>query len=100
MQMEGESTIYRGEDVGAQTYLAKIIAPKVLHLKRGCPVMLLWNLSDRLVNGSLGTVVDFTKEGPVVDFTDAQRTLEIKPILFSGRCLNTLAEIYWLLNSF
>lgn len=40
----------------------------VLLVKPGCKVMLLWNKSDRLVNGSQGTFVGVRGDGVVVDF--------------------------------
>ena len=40
------------DDAGDPAVLRRMIAPKVLHLKPSCPVMLQVNLSDTLVNGS------------------------------------------------
>lgn len=39
-----------------------MMAPKVLELKKGAQVMLIKNLDETLVNGSLGTVVGFSTE--------------------------------------
>lgn len=39
-----------------------MMAPKSLELKRGAQVMLIKNLDDTLVNGSLGTVIGFSTE--------------------------------------
>lgn len=39
-----------------------MMAPKTLELKRGAQVMLIKNLDDTLVNGSLGTVLGFSTE--------------------------------------
>ncbi len=82
--MDGELHTYRAEDEGQKSFLQRLLAASVIHLKRRCPVMLIWNLSDQLVNGSRGTVVDFGDDGPIVEFPDANITMEVKPITFSG----------------
>ena len=46
--------------------------------------MLLVNLSSRLVNGSMGHVVDISEHGPVVEFTRADVTLKVKQYTFTG----------------
>lgn len=42
--------------------LSNMMAPKVLELKKGAQVMLIKNLDETLVNGSLGTVLGFSTE--------------------------------------
>lgn len=42
--------------------LANMMAPKVLELKKGAQVMLIKNMDDGLVNGSLGKIVSFMSE--------------------------------------
>jgi hypothetical protein len=71
-------------DKGEQRYLDKLTVEKVLRLKKGCPVMLVRNLSGDLVNGSLGEVVDFAEDGPLVYFIKSETTTIIKPIKFTG----------------
>ena len=79
---------FESDDAGDPAVLRRMVAPKVLHLKPSCPVMLLVNLSDTLVNGSLGVVLHNGEHGPVVEFSDAGITMEITPSVFSGRHLN------------
>ena len=45
-------------------------ADRVLLLKPGCKVMLLWNKSNSLVNGSQGTFVGVRVDDVVVDFAE------------------------------
>jgi len=82
---------FHAEDSGDTTKIGRsasgMLAMKTLSLKRGCPVMLLINFSNTLVNGSLGRVVDFTDDGPFVEFPDANVTLQIKKHSFTGRCI-------------
>ena len=40
----------------------------VLHLRRGCPVMLVWNLNNQLKNSSKGVFLDCSGEGLKVFF--------------------------------
>jgi ATP-dependent DNA helicase PIF1 len=40
-----------------------MMAPRTLELKKGAQVMLIKNIDDTLVNGSLGTVIEFLSEG-------------------------------------
>ena len=86
--MNGDLMRFEAEDAGNPGILRRMIAPKILHLKPLCPVMLLVNLSDSLVNGSMGVVLHNGDHGPVVEFPDAGITMEIAPSVFSGRHLN------------
>jgi len=42
-----------------QRMLANFMAPQKLHLKKGAQVMMIKNIDESLVNGSLGKVIDF-----------------------------------------
>jgi ATP-dependent DNA helicase PIF1 len=68
-QLPGESKIYIAEDGGSvkdpqqlERLLQNFMAPKKLELKKGAQVMLIKNMDDSLVNGSLGKVVRFMTE--------------------------------------
>ncbi|CAB3998725.1 Hypothetical predicted protein [Paramuricea clavata] len=55
--LSGEMLKYESIDTG-RTGLLKNTVPKVLMLKCGCKVMLLFNISKSLTNGTLGTFID------------------------------------------
>ena len=52
----GESICYTATDSGVLRAVKTIRAPKILAIKIGCPVMLIMNFNDMLVNGLQGTV--------------------------------------------
>jgi len=67
--LKGEIRVFEARDGGAITdknqrdkLLQNCMAPDVIHLKRGAQVMLIKNMDDTLVNGSLGKVVGFMNE--------------------------------------
>ena len=55
--LSGEMLKYESIDTG-RTGLLKNTVSKILMLKRGCKVMLLFNISKSLTNGALGTFID------------------------------------------
>ena len=59
-------------------YLKRCVAEQVLHLKVGTPVMLLYNIDRKLVNGSRGKFVRLNEGKPVVNFEEAGRILTIE----------------------
>ena len=67
---------YTSIDTGKAALLHKNPAPSVLWLKRGCPVILLRNMSDTLTNGSLGVVQDMDEDGPLVYFDQPGATVK------------------------
>lgn len=61
-----ELVVYKSFDSGSleegeqrQRLLSNFMAPQVLDLKKGSQVMMLKNMDETLVNGSLGRIVDF-----------------------------------------
>ncbi|EOR01180.1 hypothetical protein E3P92_01743 [Wallemia ichthyophaga] len=64
-QLEGETKTFSALDSGElpvdqrDKVLSNFMAPKQLHIKLGCQVMLIKNIDETLVNGSLGRVIDF-----------------------------------------
>jgi hypothetical protein len=60
---------YRAEDGGDVQHLSKVLAPPTHWLNKYYPVVLLRNLSDKLVNGLIGKVVSCGDDAPVVNFS-------------------------------
>ncbi|GAP88832.2 putative DNA repair and recombination protein pif1 [Rosellinia necatrix] len=64
--LAGETHRYEATDSGdpniREKLLANMMAPKVIELKKGGQVMLIKNMDDTLVNGSLGKVTGFMAE--------------------------------------
>lgn len=67
--LQGELRIYEARDGGAisdkafrDKLLANCMAPETICLKKGAQVMLIKNMDDGLVNGSLGKVIGFMSE--------------------------------------
>jgi ATP-dependent DNA helicase PIF1 len=65
----GEPFTFHATDTGTiidlamrEKLLANMMAPKTIELKKGAQVMLIKNMDDGLVNGSLGKVVSFMDE--------------------------------------
>lgn len=71
--LEGEEVTFRSADDGEETgdrlrkTLENVMAPGVLTLKLGAQVMLLKNMENGLVNGSVGKVVAFKSKGEMLD---------------------------------
>ncbi|XP_061167824.1 uncharacterized protein LOC133176769 [Saccostrea echinata] len=83
--LPGELKLYKSRDEGSNHYLSKFLAPKNLGLKVGCPVMLVRNLSDSLVNGLCGTVVQLMSDSVDVKFVFEKRNtvVTVKPVVFT-----------------
>ena len=68
-RLSGEVMVFNAQDSGTiqdvqvrDRLLANCMAPPVIHLKKGAQVMLIKNMEDTLVNGSVGRVVAFMDE--------------------------------------
>ncbi|XP_060065940.1 LOW QUALITY PROTEIN: uncharacterized protein LOC132546245 [Ylistrum balloti] len=77
-KLSGELKIYKSTDEGFNYYLGKFLAPKNLGLKAGCPVMLVKNLSDSLVNGLRGIVNKLYTDSVDVKFTFGSKSVTVK----------------------
>lgn len=69
-RLSGEMMTFNAVDSGTITdpkyrekLLSNCMAPPMIHLKKGAQVMLIKNMEDTLVNGSIGRVVAFMDEG-------------------------------------
>lgn len=73
-ELPGEVRRYDALDAGdpkiRDRLLSNMMAPKTLELKKGAQVMLIKNLDETLVNGSLGTVIDFKTETDLANSDD------------------------------
>ncbi|XP_060601956.1 uncharacterized protein LOC132755165 [Ruditapes philippinarum] len=79
-----EGRIYKAiRNEGGKKYLNKILAWNYLHLKINCPVILLVNLSGKLVNGLKGYVKYLEEDTISVYFSAINETHNIKRYLFS-----------------
>ena len=81
----GELKIYKSVDEGSNYYLDKFLAPKNLGLKVGCPVMLLKNRSNVLVNGLREIELQMNPESVDVKFETELKniTVNIRPCTFT-----------------
>jgi len=68
-QLVGNVTTFEARDGGTivdkamrDKLLANCMAPELIHLKKGAQVMLIKNIDESLVNGSLGKVIGFMSE--------------------------------------
>lgn len=84
-ELPGELRVYKATDEGSEHYLNRLLAPKNLGLKVGCPVMLVKNINDSLVNGIRGTVLKLYDKSVDVNFDigGISTTANITPDLFS-----------------
>ncbi|XP_021349151.1 uncharacterized protein LOC110447633 [Mizuhopecten yessoensis] len=95
VEARGEMGEYCAEDTGQERYLSRLLAPKVLWLKVGSPVILLRNLTNKLCNGLSGTIVSLETDGPVVNFPTVNETMKIPKMtftVFSPQHQSNLAE--------
>lgn len=86
LEYPGRVYEFKSTDTGNEKGLSGISAPHTLWLKVGCPVILLRNLSETLVNGLQGYVMEIPEDGshPIVDFPSAGVTKHIPKVKFTG----------------
>lgn len=74
--LDGEEVTFRSADDGEETgeklrkTLENVMAPATLTLKIGAQVMLLKNMDNGLVNGSVGKVIAFKSKSEMIDDED------------------------------
>ena len=84
LDFPGQLYEFQSSDTGNTRELSNLTAPRVLWLKISSPVILLRNLSGKLVNGLRGTVHDINEEGVTVEFPTLQLTTVIPKVKFTG----------------
>lgn len=105
--LPGEVRTFAAQDSGdpniRDKLLENMMAPKVIDLKKGAQVMLIKNLDDTLVNGSLGKVIGFSSEaffeanaskfaGDDEDSVSSEATKKIKSFAVKDSSLKDLTE--------
>ncbi|XP_053402875.1 uncharacterized protein LOC128558083 [Mercenaria mercenaria] len=85
LDFPGQLYEFLAKDEGVDTTkLEKLTVPKRLWLKIGIPVILLRNLTDRLVNGLRGEIYDIDEDGPTVEFKDMGVTTKLARYTFEA----------------
>ncbi|WAR28374.1 PIF1-like protein [Mya arenaria] len=74
---------FRSTDTGRAKDLAKLTAPRLLWIKKSCPVILLRNLSKTLVHGLSGYVSEVDDSGPVIIFPSVNLVTRIPKVKFT-----------------
>lgn len=69
-KLPGELLVYNASFENNNSTSMSWPGVEVLQLKRGCKVMLVWNLSDSLKNGSVGVFTGVRGDDPLVLFED------------------------------
>lgn len=79
--MPGNLKVYESENEGDSFYLRKFQAPRKLGLKIWAPVMLVVNISDSLVNGSM--VTELNSDTVIVRFKTSNQTIKLSKYMFT-----------------
>ncbi|MCR4311471.1 MAG: helix-turn-helix domain-containing protein, partial [Candidatus Taylorbacteria bacterium] len=101
--LSGDAEVFKMNESGREVLVSALkrgcLSPEELVLKRGARVMFTKNdMARRFVNGTIGRVVDFAKEGnlPIVK-TDAGRTILVEPMEWNiqdeGRVLARITQL-------
>lgn len=83
LNCNGDMYEFQAIDTGDSAELKHLTVPKTLWLKIGCPVILLRNLTDNLVNGLRGTLTHATDKELAVYFPSLQRTQSLQKEIFT-----------------
>ena len=81
--LKGSQKCYPSQDTGQPKHIKKILAPRFLVVKDGVPVILLLNLSQKLVNGLQGVVKKFSDDVVTVYFPAIMQYATIKRETFT-----------------
>ena len=81
--ISGEPRVYRAIDAGDTKQLTKCNVNQLLHLKLNAPVMLIVNLTGKLVNGLCGVVNGLKADSVFIFFQSIDKTVKISPYQFS-----------------
>lgn len=84
LRWPGEMFEYASIDNGKLDSLHGILAPSVLWLKKGCPVILLQNISDKLYNALQGSIISCDSDRHTVHFQSVNITRNITKETVSG----------------
>lgn len=84
LSQDGDLYEFNACDSGILAELKDLTVPKVLWVKVGCPVILLRNLSNTLVNGLRGTLMAVNDTELTIRFPTLELTTDIQKCNFTG----------------
>ena len=77
-QIPGHLSVYHAVDEGSEHYLNRFLTPKHLGVKVGCPVILIKNISDVLLNGIRSTVTNVYEKSVAVNFEVGKKVIAVR----------------------